>query len=109
MKWIIDLGEEENEHPLARRKSISLLLGASFSAPMGYPIGNEMNDRLLNFDDNTLDFSPEGYLVSSTDGTKPMFQMNGIYNSHHLGFHSNLILVQNTTAGFCILTPWKRE
>ena len=41
MKWIIDLGEEENEHPLARRKSISLLLGAGFSAPMGYPIGNE--------------------------------------------------------------------
>ncbi len=86
MKWIIDLGEEENEHPLARRKSISLLLGAGFSAPMGYPIGNEMNDGLLNFDDNTLDFSPEGYLVSSTDGTKPMFQMNGIYNSHQKDF-----------------------
>lgn len=28
-------------------KSISLLLGAGFSAPMGYPIGNDLNEKLL--------------------------------------------------------------
>lgn len=86
MKLMIDLGEEEHELPLAGRKSISLLLGAGFSAPMGYPIGNDMNDGLLNFDDRTLDFSPAGNLASSTDGTKPMFQMGGIYNNHQKYF-----------------------
>ena len=48
MKWAIDFGEEKNEQPLAGRRSVSLLLGAGFSAPMGYPIGNVMNDGLLN-------------------------------------------------------------
>ena len=86
MKLMIDLGKEEHEQPLAGRKSISLLLGAGFSAPMGYPIGNDMNDGLLNFDDKTLDFSPAGNLASTTDGTKPTFQINGIYNNHQKYF-----------------------
>lgn len=86
MKCRIDLGEEENELPLAGRKSVSLLLGAGFSAPMGYPIGNDMNDGLLNFDDSTFDFSPAGNLVSSIDGTKPVFQMDGVYNNHQKYF-----------------------
>ena len=79
MKLMIDLGEEEHEQPLAGRKSVSLLLGAGFSAPMGYPIGNDMNDGLLNFNDSTRDFSPAGNLATSMDGRKPMFQMDGIY------------------------------
>ena len=53
---------------------------------MGYPSGNDMNEGLLNFDDSTLDFSPAGILATSTDGTKPIFQMDGVYNSHQKYF-----------------------
>ena len=81
MKWDIDLGDKiEPELPLAGRKSVSILLGAGFSAPMGYPIGNDMNNGLLNFDESSLDFAPCGTLASSTDGTKPKFQMDGVLN-----------------------------
>ena len=47
MKWQIDLDKEDNEIPQVGRKSISILLGAGFSAPKGYPIGNDMNEGLL--------------------------------------------------------------
>ena len=53
MKWQNDLDKEDNEIPHVRRKSISILLGAGFSAPKGYSIGNDMNDGLLHFDDST--------------------------------------------------------
>ncbi|MBO7563097.1 MAG: hypothetical protein J6T04_09485 [Bacteroidales bacterium] len=76
--WINDL----HELSLSGRKSVSLILGAGFSAPMGYPTGDDMNNGLLYFDDSTLDFSPTGYLTSSKDGTKPKFQMDGIYNKY---------------------------
>ena len=52
MRINIDLDDNlEQELPLSSRKSVSILLGAGFSAPRGYPIGNDMNKRLLNFDD----------------------------------------------------------
>ena len=55
MKWNLDLGDNTtNEIPLDGRKSISFLLGAGFSAPMGYPIGNDMNESLLDFDEADL-------------------------------------------------------
>lgn len=76
MKWNLDLGDNTtNKIPLDGRKSISFLLGAGFSAPMGFPIGNDMNESLLDFDDSILDFAPCGSLATSTDGTKPTFQM----------------------------------
>ena len=75
MKWNIDFGDDiDSELPLVGRRSVSILLGAGFSAPMGYPIGNDMNNGLLNFDESSLDFAPCGTLVSSTDDTKPKFQ-----------------------------------
>jgi hypothetical protein len=52
MKLQIDLDKEDNEIPQVGRKSISILLGAGFSAPKGYPIGNDMNEGLLHFDDS---------------------------------------------------------
>ena len=61
-------------------------MGAGFSAPIGYPIGNDMNKRLLIFDDSTLDFAPCGSLAASTYGTKPMFQMDGVLNNHQKYF-----------------------
>ncbi len=33
-------------------KSISLLLGAGFSAPMGYPVGNQLNEEMLKLTHN---------------------------------------------------------
>lgn len=73
---------EEKDIPLSGRKSISILLGAGFSAPIGYPIGNDINENLLSFDDRAIDFSPDGTLATSKDGTKPIFQVNGVLNTH---------------------------
>lgn len=42
--------------------SISLLLGAGFSAPMGYPIGNQLNERLQNYRQYPVSVSPDGKL-----------------------------------------------
>jgi len=87
MKWNIDFGDDiDSELPLVGRRSVSILLGAGFSAPMGYPIGNDMNNGLLNFDESSLDFAPCGTLVSSTDGTKPKFQKDGVLNNHQKYF-----------------------
>ena len=84
--WDIDLGNSNNEVPLYGRKSISILLGAGFSVPMGYPIGETLNNSLLNFDDSKIDFSADGTLVISQDGTKPEFQMDGVLNVHQRYF-----------------------
>ena len=86
-KWIINYCEGDNNvTSINQRKSISLLLGAGFSAPMGYPIGNDLNERLLNFDDEDVDFAPSGELAISTDGQKTQFQMYGIRNFHQKRF-----------------------
>ncbi|WP_455541674.1 hypothetical protein [Prevotella fusca] len=81
--WDVDFDDEQEiKLPLSNRQSIAILLGAGFSAPKGYPIGNDMNENLLNFDDSALDFAPCGSLVTSTEGTKNMFQMGGVLNNH---------------------------
>lgn len=86
-KWQIDLGCKYNDiTPFYKRSSISLLLGAGFSAPMGYPVGNDLNKLLLNFDDKIIDFSPSGELTISTNGQKPLFQIEGIRNFHQRCF-----------------------
>lgn len=49
--WDVDFDDEQEiKLPLSNRQSIAILLGAGFSAPKGYPIGNDMNENLLNFD-----------------------------------------------------------
>lgn len=53
--------------------TISLLLGAGFSAPMGYPIGDTLNKMLLNCSGDTMTFNASGCLTISTDGKKPNF------------------------------------
>lgn len=85
--WDVDFDDEQEiKLPLSNRQSIAILLGAGFSAPKGYPVGNDMNKNLLNFDDSTLNFAPCGSLASSTDGTKPLFQMDGVLNNHQKYF-----------------------
>lgn len=43
-------------------KSISFLLGAGFSAPLGYPIGEELNQQLKEFSSLKMSVSSEGKL-----------------------------------------------
>ena len=52
---------------------VSILLGAGFSAPMGYPIGNKLNELLLNCTGDKFSFHTSGVLCVSKDGTKPNF------------------------------------
>lgn len=54
-------------------KSISFLLGAGFSAPVGYPVGNTLNSLLLNCTGNDFAFHTSGVLCVSEDGKKPNF------------------------------------
>ena len=86
MKLDIDLGDNMDQIlPLTGRKSISILLGAGFSALMGYPIGNKINKTMLNFGDINIDFAPCGSLVTSTN-TRSQFQMDGVNNIHQKYF-----------------------
>lgn len=64
-----DMINTENEQTI--EKSISLLLGAGFSAPKGYPIGNQLNESLLACNGDNFAFSPSGNLVVNSDSTKP--------------------------------------
>jgi hypothetical protein len=41
----------------------AILLGAGFSAPMGYPIGNQLNEFILALDGTEFGFSTDGKLV----------------------------------------------
>jgi hypothetical protein len=48
------------------KKSISLLLGAGFSVPMGYPNSEQLSEKLLNCSNDNLWFTPSG-LLSGTE------------------------------------------
>lgn len=68
MKWNYNFGGGcEKNLPLAERKSVSLLLGAGFSVPKGYPTGKKVNESLLNFDDFPISFTPSGEMVISNE------------------------------------------
>jgi len=56
---------------LKNEKTISFLLGAGFSAPKGYPIGNQLNEKLLACTGDNFSFSPEGGICINNNGTKP--------------------------------------
>ena len=46
----------ESKNKSTKGKSISFLLGAGFSAPKGYPIGNQLNEKLLTCTGDNFDF-----------------------------------------------------
>jgi hypothetical protein len=52
-------------------KTISMLIGAGFSAPMGYPIGNQLNNYLVKCTGDEFSFHTDGTLITSIDGSKP--------------------------------------
>lgn len=60
--------------------NISLLLGAGFSAPQGYPIGNQLNDSILKSNEDNFAFAPSGDLAVRTDGKKPDFGYKTSYD-----------------------------
>jgi len=60
--------------------SISLLIGAGFSAPMGYPIGKTLNNLLLQSRNENIGFHTSGSLVTNRDGTKPDFGYKTSYD-----------------------------
>lgn len=64
-------------------KSISILLGAGFSAPLGYPVGNKLNDLLLGCTGEDFVFHTGGTLAQNIDGTKPDL---GFKNSYDFEF-----------------------
>ena len=71
MKWNLDLGDDKKQTlPLAGRKSVSILLGAGFSVPSGYPTGGKVNEALLNFNQYNIAFSAAGELMYSKDGQR---------------------------------------
>lgn len=67
----IDFGYTNTNYiPLDKRDSISLLLGAGFSVPMGYPTANTLADSLLHLDNENICFSPSGQLAIYPKQTK---------------------------------------
>src|SRR5690606_37227976 len=70
-------------------RSISFLLGAGFSAPIGYPIGNQLNEALLNCRVKDFYFSTDGRLYVPQKDWEPG------YRSHFdLEFEFCLDLIQ---------------
>ncbi|WP_251621230.1 hypothetical protein [Odoribacter lunatus] len=66
----IDLGWEESPKiPFEKRSHISILLGAGFSAPKGYPTGNDINKALLNLEKTPIFFNTEGKLSEADEKT----------------------------------------
>jgi hypothetical protein len=61
--------------------SISILLAAGFSAPMGYPIGNSLNEKLTQLNTDLIAFSSDGRLAISTNGKKPDFGCKTSYDN----------------------------
>ncbi len=80
-------------------KSVSILLGAGFSAPMRYPVGNQLNELLLNCDGSNFSFHTSGSLVVSTDGTKPDFGYKTSYD-FEFDFCRDLIQHFNKTRSY---------
>jgi hypothetical protein len=51
---------------------ISFLLGSGFSANAGYPIGNQLNELLLNVADLNVSFHSSGQLIPPLNGKKQL-------------------------------------
>ena len=76
-------GSETYDIPLGKRPHISFLLGSGFSAPMGYPTGYSMNDKIFNFEENNRQIGFYNWEI--VDRTKGCFcaydQSQIVYNS----------------------------
>ena len=66
---------------MKENNSISILLGAGFSAPMGYPIGNKLNELIGNCGSDVFAFHSSGTLVFNRDGSRPDFGYKTSYDT----------------------------
>jgi|SRR5665647_426171 len=80
-------------------KSISFLLGAGFSAPTGYPIGNVLNQKLFSCTGDDFAFNSDGRLSVRTDGKKPNLGYKTSYDVD-FDFCRDLIQYFNTIKGY---------
>ena len=80
------------------KESISVLLAAGFSAPMGYPIGNTLNDKLTSINLSEIGFSSDGRLIPYGEGEK---EQKHVINSFdiELEFCTELIKYYNDLKG----------
>lgn len=80
-------------------KSISLLLGAGFSAPMHYPVGRQLNELLIKCEGSDFGFSTAGRLCKDTSGKKPDFGYKTSYD-FEFDFCRDLMLHFNEARGY---------
>lgn len=75
-------------------ESISILLGAGFSANMGYPIGSQLNTHLTDCTGDEFAFHTDGTLIIASDGSKPNIGYKTSYDSQ-FDFCKELIAYYN--------------
>ena len=61
-------------------KPISILLGAGFSVPIGYPIGKQLNERILNCYSDSISFHSDGTLIVGENLNRHLIQYNQYYD-----------------------------
>lgn len=83
------------------KKSISFLLGAGFSAPKGYPVGNQINEELLNFNKKNICFSGSGNLCFIDSAAYSQLQTNAGNNIHQKYFVFCQRLIAEYTKKHC--------
>jgi hypothetical protein len=71
---------QEKSQICLNMKSISLLLGAGFSAPKGYPLGNKLNQKLVNFNRTSKHLSPGGILCENNGNEYPSMGWDEAYD-----------------------------
>ncbi|MBR6161725.1 MAG: hypothetical protein IKQ75_07645 [Bacteroidales bacterium] len=88
-------GEHVIRKTCCKRPNISIILGAGFSVPMGYPMGKDINNVLSHFDFNQTDISMSGRL-SRLNISNPQ-----AYQSHcYVEFCHRIIDTYITNRGF---------
>ncbi|MCK4921236.1 SIR2 family protein [Candidatus Pacearchaeota archaeon] len=87
------------ENSQVKQKSISLLIGAGFSAPIGYPVGNKLNQLLIECDGSKFSFHSDGSLITSKDGNKPNIGYKTSYD-FEFDFCRDLMQYFNSTRGY---------
>jgi len=78
------------------KQSISILIGAGFSANIGYPVGSQLNDFLTKCTGEEFAFHTDGTLITSTDCKKPTIGYRTSYDIQ-FSFCMELIKFYNET------------
>lgn len=60
-------------------KQISILIGAGFSANYGYPIGNTLNEKIINLKDSNFCITPDGSLCLLQEGREDPYNYSSYY------------------------------